>query len=243
MNLKKVLCNTANLISNIILDVFYPKRCIMCNSFVNIGKSISICNDCKKKLKDNSLVIRDNTKYFEETICSLEYKDAVKDAMTDFKFKSSVYLGKTFAWTVYENIKNREFLKDVSFICPVPLHPGRKREYNQSQIIAKEISKFTGIPVVSDVLIKTKNLNPLSKMDYNKRSYAVKSAFSVNPKYDVSGKTICLADDIYTTSATVNECSRILKIHGAKSVYALCPCYTPKKKGENNNANTNFANN
>lgn len=243
MNLKTRLCNTANLISNVVLDVFYPKRCIVCNSFVNIGNGLSICNECKYKLSDQLTVIRDTGKYFEEAICSLNYTDNVKSAMSDFKFRGIKHLAKTFAWTIYENIKNREFINEVSFICPVPLHPSREREYNQADIIAKELSHLAGIPAISDTLIKPKDLKPLSKMDYAKRSYMVKSAFSVNPAYDVSGKTICLVDDIYTTSATVNECSRILKMHGAKAVFVLCSCFAQKKKGENKNAHTDFTNN
>jgi len=243
MNLKTVSSNIFKSISNTILDIFYPKRCIICNSFVNIGKKISVCKCCRKILKDRSMVIRENDKYFEETVCSLEYTDYVKKSMSDFKFFGLEYLGKTFAWTVYENVKDRAFLKEVSFICPVPLHHNRAREYNQSELIAKELSAYSHIPVIRDVLVKVKDLTPLSKMNYAKRRYMIKSAFAFNPLYDISGKTVCLVDDIYTTSATVNECSRILKLYGAKAVYVLCPCYAQRKKGENKDAHTDFADN
>ena len=228
MNLKTGLCKIAKMLSDCILDIFYPKRCIMCNSLINIGKSISICHLCKKTLKDHARVIRDNDKYFEEAVCSFEYEGNIKNAMSDFKFKGLRHLAGTFAYSVYNNVKNRKFFESVEYICPVPLHPMRDREYNQSELIAGELSKYSKHKMVPDLLIKIKNIPPLSKMDYAKRSYMIKSAFVLNMQYDVSGKTICLIDDIYTTSTTVNECARILKINGAEKVYVLCPCYTKK---------------
>ena len=230
MNLKILLYKTVKLISRSVLDIFYPRECIACNSFVNIGNKLSVCRCCKNTLNARSVVIRNSEKYFDEAICSFEYSGNIKKAMSDFKFKRLTYLAQTFAYAVYDNVKNRDFLHSVSFICPVPLHPMRDRDYNQSELIAKELSHYINVKMIPDILIKTKNLPPLSKMDYPKRNYMIKSSFALNPGHDVSGKTICLVDDIYTTSATVNECARVLKMHGAKAVYVLCPCYTKKRK-------------
>ncbi len=241
MNLTKKVKAVPLKLFSALTDVFYPQRCIMCGSFVNIGSSYSICPGCKDKPSDYGKVVRDNDKYFEEAVCALEYSDFVKSAMTDYKFKNIRYLGKTFAHAMYEKIKNRDFIKDVSIICPVPIHPMRDREYNQSELMARHISELLDIDLCKDLLIKIKNITPLSKMGYRMRKHLIKSAVAFNIQYNIVGKTVCLIDDIYTTGATANECSRILRLYGAKKVYVLSACYAAdKKQGGDENADTDI---
>lgn len=229
-------------IYNIFLDILYPKRCIICNCKINIAMKICICSDCKPFLKSKGQVVRDTSKFFEEAVSPLEYEGNTKEWMREFKFRSKKYLGSTFSFAISEKIKDRDFLKTVSLICPVPIHPLRDREYNQSEIIARDISNKFSIPLIADMLLKISNVKPLSKMDFKLRSRMIKSAIEFNVKYNIEGKIICLIDDIYTTGSTANECARILKMYGAKKVYVLSACHTPKNEtGENENADTNIA--
>ncbi len=229
-------------ILNVFLDIFYPKRCIICNCKLNIAKKICICSDCMPFLKSKGQAIRDTSKFFEEAVSPLEYEGNTKEWMREFKFRIKKYLGSTFSYAIYQNIKEREFIKTVSLICPVPIHPSRDREYNQSEVIAKGISNKFSIPLAPDMLLKISNIKPLSKMDFKLRSRMIKSAIEFNVKYNIEGKIVCLVDDIYTTGSTANECARILKMYGAQKVYVLSACHTPKKEtGENENADTNIA--
>lgn len=222
-------------------DVFYPQRCIMCNSPVNIGSTYSLCTACRGELSKYGKVVRDNDKYFEEAVCALEYSDHVKSAMTDYKFQNIRYLHRTFAHAMYQKVHSRDFINDISLICPVPIHPMRDREYNQSELMARCLSELLGIEFCHDLLIKIKNITPLSKMGYRLRKHQIKSAVTFNIQYNIVGKTICLIDDIYTTGATANECSRILRMYGAKKVYVLSACYAAdKKQGGDENAYTDI---
>lgn len=231
------------LLYNIFMDIFYPKRCIICNSFINIGKSICICRDCEPVLKKQGSVDRDNSKCFEEVVAALEYKDNVKEAMTQYKFRNLKYYNKTFAYVIYNKIKDREFLNSISCLCPVPIHPLREREYNQSALVADVLSEYTSIPCYPDMLLKLRHLTPLSKMNFNLRKRMIKFAFDFNLKYNIEGKNICLVDDIYTSGSTVDECSKILRMYGAKKVYVLSACYVTKKEtGGSKNADTDIAN-
>lgn len=229
-------------IYNIILDVFYPRRCIVCNSRLNIAKKYCICPDCVPVLKTQGQSVRNDGKFFEEAISALEYDGNVKEAMRELKFRGKSHLASSFAHAISLKIKDRDFLKSVSYICPVPIHPLRDREYNQSELIARHISQKFSIPHIPDMLIKISNIRPLSTMNFAQRRRMIKSSIDFNPKYNIEGKNICLADDIYTSGSTVNECARILRMYGANKVYVVSACYRSKSKtGGRKDADTDIS--
>lgn len=228
-------------IYNLLPDVFYPRRCIVCDCLINIGKSICICRECQKDLKAQGQVIRDGEKFFGEAISALRYDGNTKEAMREFKFRGKTHFAGTFAYAINQKIKDRDFLKTVSHICPVPIHPLRNREYNQSEFIARVVAEENSICFVPDMLIKLCHLKPLSTMRFAQRERMIKSTIEFNVRYNIEGKNICLVDDIYTSGATVNECARVLRMYGAKKVYVLTACYAEKKDmGGNENADTNI---
>jgi predicted amidophosphoribosyltransferase len=53
------------------------------------------------------------------------------------------------------------------------------------------------------------------------RKKNVAGAFAVRYRHKLAGRKICLIDDIKTTGATLNECSKTLKQAGASKVFAL----------------------
>ena len=243
MSLKMGLSDICIRFGENVSDFIYPKKCILCNSFVNYGKKVSLCSDCINIINLCNGVIKREGAYFEEAVYAFKYDGYVKEAMTDIKFRNLKYLSETFGYGIYNTVKERGFIKNTSVICPVPLSPLRDRDYNQSYMIAKAFSKYISIPVYADILIKPVNLEPLSKMDYRKRNYMVKGTFSYNPKYDISGKSVCLIDDIYTTGSTANECARVLKLWGADKVYVLAACYAESKEGsKHHNAYSDISN-
>lgn len=225
MNSKNKILRFLSGLKEIALDIFYPKSCILCNSFVNIGREVSLCHGCKSCLNKHVRVIRDSDKLFEEAVCALEYSGNVKNSMTDYKFRNMRYLGKSFGYCLCNALKNRDFINDISIICPVPIHPLRDREYNQSEIISRYMADYFNKRHLPDLLIKIRNLSPLSKMNYKMRVSSIKSSIAFNPCYNIVGKNICLVDDIYTSGSTVNECARILKMYGASKVYVVTACY------------------
>ncbi len=71
------------------------------------------------------------------------------------------------------------------------------------------------------ILLRSTETEPQIQLSEEDRSKNVRGAFSLNPKKSVQGKRILLVDDIYTSGATVNECSRTLIRGGAKEVSIL----------------------
>jgi ComF family protein len=105
-------------------------------------------------------------------------------------------------------------------LVPVPLHWTRlwRRGFNQSVLVARELSRR--LRVRSDVLVlrRLRRTPPLKGMSPVQRRKAVAGAFSVGDKAAVAGKTIILIDDVLTTGSTAEACARTLKRAGAARV-------------------------
>jgi ComF family protein len=105
----------------------------------------------------------------------------------------------------------------------VPLHPRRLRErgYNQSSLLAKELGKHIGLPVIEGCLIRVKQAEPqVRAADVEERRRNVADAFVCRDEM-VKGKGIILIDDVCTSGATLESCAAALKNKGATSVWGL----------------------
>lgn len=204
-----------------LLKLIYPDVCAFCNKI----QKESLCKKCEEKIKKykKDIVIRSKNNYFEELISIFKYEGLIREKIIQYKFQDKSYIYNTFAKIILKNEKVCGLLKKYDIIIPVPIHRKRKlqRGYNQTQLIAKEIAKNIDIKLCDDVLVKSKNTIAQSKLNKNKRKQNIKGAFKVLDLERIQGKNILLFDDIFTTGSTVNECSKILKKAGAKTVGVL----------------------
>ena len=120
--------------------------------------------------------------------------------------------------------KYKHFLLDCQpdLIIPIPLHIRKRRQrgFNQSYIIAREISLLISVPVRSNILKRVRYTNPQKRLDHKRRKANLYDAFRVKGDlYKV--KTVLLIDDIYTTGNTMDEAARKLKMAGVKNVYFI----------------------
>ena len=107
-------------------------------------------------------------------------------------------------------------------IVPVPLHRRRLRErgYNQSALLAREVSKRSGIPIDEGLLIRTKDTTPqVQAANRQQRRTNVEGSFQC--PQDVAGRALILVDDVATTGGTLSACASALKDRGAASVWGL----------------------
>lgn len=97
-----------------------------------------------------------------------------------------------------------------------------QRGYNQSELLAQEVSKRVNLPVI-DLLIKTKQTKRQADLSGKERRENLKQVFKAKSEKlkVIKGKTIILIDDVYTTGSTLNECGRVLKKAGAKAIWGL----------------------
>ena len=155
----------------------------------------------------------------------------MRNSILNFKFRGFTYLTPTFAHLLLIKLKEDFRFAYADTITCVPLSSARlaKRGYNQSELVAREAAKSLSGEFISNLLFKVKDVPPLSRMSAAKRRKAVRNAYKFNNNFDIKGKSVLLIDDIFTTGATVNECSRILKLNGAKTVFAICVAETRQK--------------
>ncbi len=208
-----------------ILNIIYPNVCGFCN---NICKE-SLCMQCEEKINKILLCNIDNyenedNKFFNEHLYLFKYNDEIRKTILDYKFHDRAYLYKTFSKIIIKNKKICGFFKKYDIIIPVPIHKKRLniRGYNQSELIAKEISKNnSNLALENKILIKTKNTNPQSTLTKEERIKNAQDVYILRNFERIRNKSIILFDDIYTTGSTVNECSKLLKLNGAKEIGIL----------------------
>lgn len=106
--------------------------------------------------------------------------------------------------------------KDFDLIIPVPLHwrKLRKRGYNQSEYLAKGISKMTGIPWSSDEIWRIRNNPSQTDRSRMERLENVRGIFKINNPARLRSKRILLVDDVITTGATIHTCTTIFMESG-----------------------------
>jgi len=147
----------------------------------------------------------------------------LREVVQRFKYGRKVSLGKPLGRLMA--VDCREFFDEraLDVILPVPLHPKRLRwrGFNQSVILAREIGKEWKLPVDPFVLARSRETPPQTQLNEEERKKNMRRAFSVSSEKSIEGKAVLLIDDVYTSGATVNECSRALKRGGAKEVSVL----------------------
>lgn len=123
-----------------------------------------------------------------------------------------------------------EFIKEynlpigyIDFIIPIPLHRIRlrEREFNQAEVLARNIAREFNKDLLNNNLIRHRLTKTQTDLEENERILNVKDSFRVLEKKCLKGKNILLIDDVLTTAATSSEAAYALKNAGANMVFVL----------------------
>jgi len=199
--------------------LIYPQVCGICGKI----NTKSLCSKCKINLQKEFKYQVDNyeedlSKNFIEHSYFFKYENLIRSQILALKFQEKPYVFKTIAYFLKNIQKSFENLEryDIIIVVPISRQRNKERGYNQSYLIAKEISKIIKIPITCKVLYKTKNTVPQSSLNQKQREENAKGAYVSNNIDKIKNKRILLLDDIYTTGNTVNECAKVLIQNGIK---------------------------
>lgn len=233
-----------------LLDWLFPPRCRACGSWMP-GRDAQyfclscrpqielvrhpLCSICGRPFPDSAgedhpcaLCIRRAPHYLHARAWACYPREELgpqplRSTVQKFKYGRKVSLGKPLGRLMARGCE--EFLSAcrAELVVPVPLHLKRLRwrGFNQSVLLANEVSRAYATPMDPFVLVRRRETPPQTQLTEVERRRNVRGAFSVNPAKPIKNKSILLVDDVYTSGATVNECSRALRRAGAKEVYVL----------------------
>lgn len=224
------------------IELIFPKVCPLCEKLKNVGEQEGVCSKCRKKIiyisepfcnkcgkeiDDNEKELcydcSKNKHYFDKSRALYSYNDDIKKSIYSFKYKNQKEFAKFYAKDIHKKFSNWIVNNRIDIIVPIPLHKKKlkKRGYNQAELLARELSKFTDAQVVN-VVERIKYTKPQKALSNIKRKENLKDAFII--KEGIEGLNILLIDDIYTTGSTLDNVSKILYKNKANKVVCLCLC-------------------
>ena len=224
-----------------ILEYIFLPKCGICEK---LGEGY-LCKDCLEELKKYAIIEKkilynssnilnkfekiENKLEKVEIISKIEkmhifrYEEKIRNLILQYKFNDKAYLYKTFCEFIVKNKKAFDFIKKYDIIIPVPIHKKRlkTRGYNQSELIAKELTKRTKLIFLKDVLVKKINNNDQSTLNKKEREENAKNVYKLINSEKIKNKNVLIFDDIYTTGATINSCIKELENVGVKNIGIL----------------------
>ena len=214
----------ASLLINQFLYILFPRRCKFCGEV--ILPTQEICEECKKSveyvLEDIDFNL-DADKFFEASTAPFYYCGGIKKCILDLKYAQEAENARVLSKYMSDSVKYS--FNDVSFdvIISVPLtrRKKRKRGFNQSDLLAKGISKDLNIPYEEKVLSRAFERIEQKKLSREERLVNVIDVFELKKGDRIKNKTVLLCDDVATTGATLNECAKLLIEGGAKKVFCV----------------------
>jgi competence protein ComFC len=196
---------------------------------LNFLFSIELCICCYKK--SNEIVCTNCLDQFKKTIpikfyflenkiyiySLTSYEGKIKKILHSKYYKNEnpyFFFGEKMAdYFLKYNLK-------ADYIIPIPQHFIKKciRQFNQSETLAKKISKNTNIPLINAINVK-KYYKPQNKIKIEDRTENIKNVFIKSKNIEnLNNKTLCIVDDIYTTGSTIKEAIKTLKIKNSNII-------------------------
>lgn len=222
------------------LDWLFPRRCAMCDEILGREEK-GCCRDCYLKLsfieqpfcyccgkpleqeeREYCMDCSKTRRSFVSNRSLLLYDERTELSIARFKFQNRREYAKFYGKELSDRYKSRILSWQPDALLPVPIHPKKykKRGFNQAELVAKELGRRLAIPVLTDILVRKvetaaqKELSPVERLENLERAFQI-------CENSVKLDKVILVDDIYTTGATLEACSRVLLSYGVQRVYGV----------------------
>lgn len=208
----------------------FPSRCLLCSGQELVRHGVCggcrtqirtipgpVCDVCGKAVgtPGTCLECQLNPPPYDRVLSVCRFEGLMREVILRFKYRRSTVFKRFLAELLYTALSREDVSPDI--LTFVPLHWTRmiRRGYNQSALIARELSGYMGMSVRYGILRKSRNTPSQVGLERKDRERNLRSAFSAR---GVEGKSVMVIDDVITTGQTAREVSRTLKRAGASRV-------------------------
>ena len=223
----------------IALDILFPPTCLVCRkSLESEEKEIALCRQCFDEIPvETALTCPICRARFAANI-KICHRDASYRLMAASRYENEIV--KSLIWRLkYEKLSAASkplseiavrHLKLIGFnlatwrFLPMPLYPARERErgFNQTELIVKDLNRKTGLPILAGALVRVKDTKAQAELkDFEARKKNIENCFQTPHPELLKNQNIILADDVFTSGATMEEAVKTLKAGGAGRIIAL----------------------
>ncbi|MBR2187351.1 MAG: ComF family protein [Lachnospiraceae bacterium] len=227
----------------VVLDILYPRHCAVCDELLPFGGGL-VCIGCERKplpvsgprcMKCGRMLGSDREEYcsdcrevihfYDRAFSVFVYNDVMQQSIYRFKYRGKQEYADFYGESIVRYLGREIESLGADALIPVPLHKDRqkKRGYNQASLIAKKLSKLTGIRLEDDLVRRVAATRPQKNLNREERRKNLKRAFLLSRNI-VKLTRVIIVDDIYTTGSTVDEMSLLLKEAGVREVYVVTVC-------------------
>ncbi|MBN1898382.1 MAG: ComF family protein [Spirochaetes bacterium] len=228
---------------NKIISFLYPNYCQKCDTLLTESDPKvfcqtcweeipvirgTVCRKCYKPVITPKGLCRDcrqvkRFSYDKIRILAL-YQGIFKEAIHLYKYQKRWSMAVDFFRLLSTHI-DKSYIEEHDMIVPVPLSREKRliRGFSQTLLICRFLSKYYQVSLEPKMLFKSRETPSQSTLPKKERLKNILGSIAFNRKNipKIKGKKVLLFDDVYTTGATIRECSRVLKEHGARRVNVL----------------------
>lgn len=208
----------AYMVKRWLLDFIYPNRCPFCDTIIPFDEYF--CDGCGEGFSPPPK--KEEHIYLDDLVAVTSYDTVSRPFVMEMKNNNNGYALSAASDMIFKRLEQEDLLPCIDVITFIPMRKKdlRKRGYNQTKIIAKEVSEISRLPC-ERLIEKIKDTAEQKKLSAEERKENVKGVFSYYSKrYDIKGKNVLIIDDVCTTGSTLSEAAKILKESGAQKVVA-----------------------
>lgn len=225
------------------LDLLYPRRCSHCEGDVPSG-SDALCWECRADIRPivfpfcsvcgNPVegrishdyvcyLCREPPRHFDRARSAARFEGVLQHLIHHFKYDQALWLESELVDVIEGCFEAQYADLPLDAVTCVPLFPMRERQrgYNQAELLGRGLAARIQKPFNASALRRIRATETQTHLTAPQRADNVRGAFEPGSRRRIEGMRLLLVDDVMTTGATLDECSRALKLNGAASVHVI----------------------